>query len=120
MRRRIRDTDDKPLKAEDEHEKNIESFRGLRRMSRATREGGERERQRRWDYMTPFSDDRFSLTPEDWFKEFDEMRHETEHIFEQTVQNIERIPRELVREYQTATGGMAREIGPIVYGYFIP
>jgi hypothetical protein len=37
--------------------------------------------------------------------------------FEETIQDIERIPKELVREYQTAAGGMAREIGPLVYGY---
>jgi hypothetical protein len=116
MRRRIRDADDEPQKEEDEQEKNTESFRGPGGPS-AKREGGGRERQRRWGYMTPFSDNRFSLTPEDWFKDFDEMRHEMEHVFEQTIQDIERIPKELVREYQTSTGGMAREIGPLVYGY---
>jgi HSP20 family protein len=116
MRRRIRDADDEPQKEEDEQEKNTESFRERRGPS-AKREGGGRERQRRWGYMTPFSDNRFSLTPEDWFKDFDEMRHEMEHVFEQTIQDIERIPKELVREYQTSTGGMAREIGPLVYGY---
>jgi hypothetical protein len=36
--------------------------------------------------------------------------------FEETIQDIEWIPKELVREYQTAAGGMAREIGPLVYG----
>jgi HSP20 family protein len=116
MRRRIRDADDQPQKEEDEQEKNTESFRGSGAPS-AKREGGVREQQRRWGYMTPFSDNRFSLSPEDWFKDFDEMRHEMEHVFEQTVQDIERIPKELVREYQTSTGGMAREIGPLVYGY---
>jgi HSP20 family protein len=116
MRRRIRDADDEPQKEEDEQEKNTESCRGPGGPS-AKREGGGRERQRRWGYMTPFSDNRFSLTPEDWFKDFDEMRHEMEHVFEQTIQDIERIPKELVREYQTSTGGMAREIGPLVYGY---
>lgn len=115
MRRRIRDTDDESQKEEDEQEKNTESFRGSGGPA-PKREGG-RERLRRWDYMSPFYDNRFSLTPEDWFREFDEMRHEMEHVFEQTIQDIERIPKELVREYQTATGRMAREIGPLVYGY---
>ena len=45
------------------------------------------------------------------------MRHEMKHVFEETIQDIERIPKELVREYETATGRMAREIGPLVYGY---
>ena len=115
MRRRIRDTDDESQKEEDEQEKNTESFRGSG--GPAPRKEGGRERLRRWDYMSPFYDNRFSLTPEDWFREFDEMRHEMEHVFEQTIQDIERIPKELVREYQTATGRMAREIGPLVYGY---
>ena len=115
MRRRIRDTDDESQKEEDEQEKNTESFRGSGGPA-SKREGG-RERLRRWDYMSPFYDNRFSLTPEDWFREFDEMRHEMENVFEQTIQDIEKIPKELVREYQTATGRMAREIGPLVYGY---
>src|ERR687893_1946777 len=115
MRRRIRGTDDESQKEEDGQEKDTESFRGSGGPA-PKREGG-RERQRRWDYMSPFYDNRFSLTPEDWFREFDEMRHEMEHVFEQTIQDIERIPKELVREYQTATGRMAREIGPLVYGY---
>ena len=40
-----------------------------------------------------------------------------ENIFEETIENIERLPKELVREYETAGGRMAREIGPLVYGY---
>jgi HSP20 family protein len=36
----------------------------------------------------------------------------------QTVQNIERIPKELVREYETQTG-KAKRVGPIVYGYSV-
>src|SRR5918997_2407651 len=115
MRRRIRDSDAESQKEEDEQDKITESFRGSG--GPAPKREGRRERLRRWDYMSPFYDNRFSLTPEDWFREFDEMRHEMEHVFEQTIQDIERIPKELVREYQTATGRMAREIGPLVYGY---
>lgn len=67
--------------------------------------------------MTPFSGSSFDLASEDWLRGFDEMRHEMEHVFEETIQDIERIPKELVREYETAAGRMAREIGPLVYGY---
>ena len=67
--------------------------------------------------MTPFSGSSFGLASEDWLRGFDEMRHEMEHVFEETIQDIERIPKELVREYETAAGRMAREIGPLVYGY---
>jgi HSP20 family protein len=49
--------------------------------------------------------------------EFDEMRHEMKHVFEETIQDIERILKDLIREYETAAGGMAREIGHLVYGY---
>src|SRR5215210_6351864 len=45
------------------------------------------------------------------------MRHEMKHVFEETIQDIERILKDLIREYETAAGGMAREIGPLVYGY---
>ncbi len=67
--------------------------------------------------MTPFSGRSFGLASEDWLRGFDEMRNEMEHVFEETIQDIERIPKELVREYETAAGRMAREIGPLVYGY---
>ncbi|MDQ3968598.1 MAG: Hsp20/alpha crystallin family protein [Thermoproteota archaeon] len=117
MRRRVRDTDDEPQEEEEEKSSN-DSLRGWVG-PRGKREGGRRERgrRRRWNYMTPFSGSSFGLAPEDWLREFDEMRHEMEHVFEETIQDIERIPKELVREYQTAGGGMAREIGPLVYGY---
>lgn len=67
--------------------------------------------------MTPFSGSSFGAASEDWLRGFDEMKHEMEHVFEETIQDIERIPKELVREYETAAGRMAREIGPLVYGY---
>jgi hypothetical protein len=34
--------------------------------------------------------------------EFDEMRHEMKHVFEETIQDIERILKDLIREYETA------------------
>jgi HSP20 family protein len=113
MRRRIRDTDDEPQ--EEDEEKSNDS---LRESAGPTgKRVGERERGRRWNYMTPFSGSSFGVASEDWLRGFDEMRHEMEHVFEETIQDIERIPKELVREYETAAGRMAREIGPLVYGY---
>ena len=53
------------------------------------------------------------------FNEFDEMRREMERMFEETIQDVEKVPRDLVREYQTPTGDKVREIGPIVYGYSV-
>src|SRR5215211_2935553 len=101
----------------EEEEKTNASLRGSVGQS-DKRTGGERERGgRRWDYMTPFSGSSFGLASEDWLRGFDEMRHEMEHVFEETIQDIERIPKELVSEYETAAGRMAREIGPLVYGY---
>ena len=52
------------------------------------------------------------------FKEFDEMRNEMERAFSEPFKDIEnRIPKDLVKEYETPEGGKVREVGPIVYGY---
>src|SRR5256886_16407343 len=54
----------------------------------------------------------------DIFRGFDEMRREMEREFEETFKNIEtKAPKDLVREYETSTGGKVREYGPFVYGY---
>jgi HSP20 family protein len=54
----------------------------------------------------------------DVFRGFDEMRGEMEREFENTFKNIEtKAPKDLVREYQTPSGGKVREYGPFVYGY---
>ena len=54
----------------------------------------------------------------DLFREFDEMRNEMERTFSEPFKNIEkRIPKDLVKEYETPEGGKVREVGPIVYGY---
>jgi HSP20 family protein len=108
MRRKVRDTDDE----RQEEGKSNDSLR------ESVRQSGKRgERVGRWDYMRPFSGSSFGLASEDWLREFDEMRHEMEHVFEETIQDIEKIPKDLIREYETAGGGMTREIGPLVYGY---
>src|SRR5918994_1610255 len=51
---------------------------------------------------------------EDMFRGFDQMRRGMERESE----NIEKkVPKDLVREYNTPHGGKVREFGPLVYGY---
>src|SRR5829696_10119912 len=48
------------------------------------------------------------------FREFDEMSR----TFSEQFKNIEnKVPKDLIKEYQTPDGGKVREVGPIVYGY---
>ena len=55
---------------------------------------------------------------EDMFKEFDEMRREMNKTFSEQFKNIEdKVPKDLIKEYQTPKGEKVREVGPIVYGY---
>ena len=55
---------------------------------------------------------------DDIFREFDDMRKETERIFSEQFKNIEnKVPKDLIKEYDTPEGGKIREVGPIVYGY---
>ncbi len=42
-----------------------------------------------------------------------------ERLFEETIQDVEKVPKDLVREYQTPTGDKVREVGPIIYGYSV-
>ena len=54
----------------------------------------------------------------DIFRGFDDMRKEMERQFEQQFKDIEsKAPKDLVKEYETSTGGKVREYGPFVYGY---
>jgi HSP20 family protein len=63
---------------------------------------------------TPFGSWNFN----DLFREFDEMRNQMERTFSEPFKNIEnRVPKDLVKEYETPEGGKVREVGPIVYGY---
>lgn len=51
------------------------------------------------------------------FEGFDEMRREMEREFEENLRDIEnKVPKELIREYETQDGAKVREIGPLVYG----
>jgi HSP20 family protein len=75
-----------------------------------------------------------SIEPFDWFNRFfggnrpfgrrnsvfegiDEMRREMEREFEENLRDIEnKVPKDLIREYETEDGAKVREIGPLVYG----
>jgi HSP20 family protein len=59
----------------------------------------------------------------DWFRDmprqFEQMRREMERIFQEQFTDIDetKVPKDLVREYQTPEGGKVREVGPLIYGY---
>jgi HSP20 family protein len=59
----------------------------------------------------------------DWFRDmprqFEQMRREMERIFQEQFTDIDetKVPKDLVREYQTPEGDKVREVGPLVYGY---
>lgn len=55
-----------------------------------------------------------SIFFDDIFKGIEETQREIERDFKDIEKNI---PKDLVREYKTAEGGKAREVGPMVYGY---
>lgn len=51
------------------------------------------------------------------FEGFEEMRREMEREFEENLRDIEnKVPKDLIREYETEDGAKVREIGPLVYG----
>ncbi|HEY9387754.1 MAG TPA: archaeal heat shock protein Hsp20 [Nitrososphaeraceae archaeon] len=60
---------------------------------------------------------------DDWFRDmprqFEQMRREIERMFQEQFTDIDetKVPKELIREYQTREGGKVREVGPLVYGY---
>lgn len=55
---------------------------------------------------------------DDMFREFDEIRKEMDRTFSEQFKNIEnRVPKNLIKEYETPEGGKVRQVGPIVYGY---
>jgi HSP20 family protein len=55
-----------------------------------------------------FSGDWYSDMP----RQFEQMRRQMERMFDET-----KIPKDLVKEYQTSEGAKVREVGPLVYGY---
>ena len=60
---------------------------------------------------------------DDWFRDmprqFEQMRREMERIFQEQFTDIDetKVPKNLIREYQTPEGGKVHEVGPLVYGY---
>src|SRR5687767_14368003 len=55
---------------------------------------------------------------DDMFREFDEMRKDMSRTFSEQFKNIEnKVPKDLIKEYDTPEGGKVRQVGPIVYGY---
>jgi HSP20 family protein len=53
-------------------------------------------------------------------RQFEQMRRAMEREFEEQFRDVEtKVPKELVREYQTTKGNKVREVGPIVYGYSV-
>src|SRR5687768_3917981 len=63
---------------------------------------------------SPFSGWNF----DDMFREFDEMRKDMSRTFSEQFNYIEnRVPKNLIKEYETPEGGKVREVGPLVYGY---
>ena len=50
--------------------------------------------------------------------DFEEMRRGMERMFEETIRDIDQVPKELVREFETLRGKV-REVGPLVYGYSV-
>src|SRR5918992_2467219 len=71
--------------------------------------------------IEPFS--RASKFSGHWFsdlrRQFDQMRRQMERIFQEQFTDIDetKVPKGLIREYQTPKGTKVREIGPLVYGY---
>lgn len=70
----------------------------------------------------PSSSPPLSIGRGGWFgdmpRQLDEMRREMQRMFEEQFKDIQsKIPKELVREYETPQGGKVREVGPLVYGY---
>jgi HSP20 family protein len=63
----------------------------------------------------PFSRDWFNDMP----RQFEQMRRGMERMFQEQFRDIDetKIPKELIREYQTSEGAKVREVGPLVYGY---
>jgi HSP20 family protein len=49
--------------------------------------------------------------------EFEELRPDIERMFEESVLDFDKVPKELIREYNTSTEGKVKEVGPFVYGY---
>jgi HSP20 family protein len=71
--------------------------------------------------IDPFS--RIGNFSGDWLgdlpRQFEQMRRQMERMFQEQFIDIDKtkIPKDLVKEYQTPEGAKVREVGPLVYGY---
>jgi len=71
--------------------------------------------------IDPFS--RIGNFSGDWLgdlpRQFEQMRRQMERMFQEQFTDIDKtkIPKDLVKEYQTPEGAKVREVGPLVYGY---
>jgi HSP20 family protein len=60
---------------------------------------------------------------DDWFsnlpRQFEQMRREMERMFQEQFTDTDKtkIPKDLIKEYETPEGAKVREVGPLVYGY---
>src|ERR687898_1554546 len=65
----------------------------------------------------------WGIEPDDWFRgmprQFEQMRREMERMFQEQFTDIDetKVPKDLVKEYQTSEGAKVHEVGPLVYGY---
>ena len=71
--------------------------------------------------IDPFS--RIGNFSGDWLgdlpRQFEQMRRQMERMFQEQFTDIDetKVPKDLVKEYQTSEGAKVREVGPLVYGY---
>jgi HSP20 family protein len=71
--------------------------------------------------IDPFS--RIGNFSGDWLgdlpRQFEQMRRQMERMFQEQFTDIDKtkIPKDLIKEYQTPEGAKVREVGPLVYGY---
>jgi HSP20 family protein len=78
-------------------------------------------RTRSFRDIDPFS--RIGNFSGDWFgdlpRQFEYMRRQMETMFQEQFTDVDKtkIPKDLVKEYQTPEGAKVREVGPLVYGY---
>jgi HSP20 family protein len=72
-------------------------------------------RNRLFRDIDPFSRDWFNDMP----RQFERMRRGMERMFQEQFVDIDetKIPKELIKEYQTSEGTKVRQVGPLVYGY---
>jgi HSP20 family protein len=72
-------------------------------------------RNRLFREIDPFSRDWFNDMP----RQFERMRRGMERMFQEQFVDIDetKIPKELIKEYQTSEGAKVRQVGPLVYGY---